>query len=158
MDASRKHIRGLSRIGQQRRALKTGGVVRRRWFSGFFLHDFPASIAASTSGVARATWRWRVGTANENVPRATLPSRFDPLHPFAEVGMPRPRLPFGITSTSSTSRLITLSAWMVVGASCAKGLSTGVATRCDEDGERRRCSKKRNQRQAEKREKKRIMK
>lgn len=98
------------------------------------------------------------GAANGSVLRATLSSPFDPSHPLAEGGMPRPRLPFGITSTSSTSRLITLSAWMVVGASRAGGGFAGVGRRWWMEADGGRCWAKKRKRRQRGRKKKRIMK
>lgn len=76
----------------------------------------------STTALLPATWWWRVGGSQREActTRHPTPSPMEsePFHPrrgsAGGGGMPRPRLRFGITSTSSTSQLITLSAASVV--------------------------------------------
>jgi len=85
---------------------------------GFFLHDFPPSITAHVhhrtavghvvvEGGRQPTRS--VHRAPSYTPTGSKPSHPRRLPPAAGDGMLRPRLRFGITSTSSTSRLITLS-------------------------------------------------
>lgn len=96
--------------------------VPRGFSYTIFIHPLYITTAAYVHHCTMppATWWWRVGgsqreacTTRHPTPSPTESEPFHPRpgrRPAGGGGMPRPRLRFGITSTSSTSRLITLSA------------------------------------------------